>query len=88
MGQKNVNFVIVAVMINMEKKFIKFLAENKTYRQYMYNLAYVPGNSWTWADYRDTTEESDWILSAFVFEDSPEGYDFWEELAIKWHKLL
>ena len=88
MGQKNVNFVIVPVRLKMENKFIDFLVENKAYRQYMHNLAYVPGNSWGWEVYRDTTEESDWVLSAFEFDESPEGNDFWWELAKKWHSLL
>lgn len=72
----------------MENKFIKFLAKNKAYRQFMHNLAYVPGNSWTWAEFRDNNEEEDWILSAFIWEESQEGYDFWEKLAIKWHHML
>ena len=72
----------------MEDKFINFLAKNKAYRQFMHNLAYVGGNSWSWQDYRDTTEEIYWLLSAFIFDDSPEGYSFWWEMAIKWDNLI
>jgi hypothetical protein len=54
----------------------------------MHNLAYVPGNSWTWADYMDTTEEKDWLLSAFEFEKTKEGNEFWWQLSIKWNNLL
>jgi len=41
-----------------------------------------------WNDYRDCTEEEDWVLCAFEFEQSEEGHKFWMNLAVEWHKLL
>lgn len=72
----------------MEAKFIKFLTNNNVYRQFMHNLAYVRKGKMGWNEYRDTTEEQDWILCAFEFDQSKEGHDFWFDLAVKWHKLL
>lgn len=72
----------------MDQKFIKFLTKNKAYRQFMHNLAYVKEGKMCWDEYRDTTEEKDWLLAAFEFYQSKEGHDFWFDLAVKWHKLL
>ena len=72
----------------MEEKFIAFLTKNKCYRQFMHNLGYVRKCKMGWNGYRDCTEEVDWLLCAFEFDQSPEGYKFWYSLAVKWHKSI
>lgn len=59
------------------KLFIKFLKVNKCYKQFFENnkLDYLP-------HYRS------FIISSFSWSNTKEGHDFWENLHLKWIKVV
>jgi hypothetical protein len=72
---------------SLEKRFIKFLTKNNAYRQFMHNLAYVEDGKMCWDEYKECTNEEDWILGAFDFSKTKEGSFFWYTLTTAWKKI-
>jgi hypothetical protein len=71
-----------------EKQFIDFLTDRKAYRQYMYNLAYDENGRYSFFHFTYITHPEDWILAAFVWAKSKEGYEFWRAINDEWEKFL
>lgn len=78
-------------MYSKEKPdYIKFLKDNDILEKFKYNLNNLSGTSLT--DYIKTfyekeglaTVELNFITSAFMFDKTPEGVDFWGEIYNKW----
>ncbi len=59
--------------------FVRFLKENNAYLKYMTNAGYL------------TDEEidiNDSYFEAFVWDNTPEGYDYWDDLDTDWFDLI
>ena len=59
--------------------FIEFLKENNAFMNYMRNAGYVSDEE---IDIHDS------YLEAFSWEDSPEGFDYWNDLDTDWFDLI
>lgn len=82
----------------MKKKFINFLKENYIYEAYCENLIYACGNG-----KREKTESQknaiieeffrktisrNYILSAFEWRSTVQGFNYWREKNEKWLQCL
>jgi hypothetical protein len=72
----------------MKEDFIAFLVKNKAYRQFMHNLAYCEKGMYSWDKYSYETPAEEWIVTAFFFNDSKEGHDFWMHLHYEWQRII
>ena len=72
----------------MKDRFIEFLAENKAYRQFMHNLAYVERGAFSWDDYAYEVPAEDWVCDAFFWDQGKESFKFWLALHEKWQKII
>ena len=72
----------------MKEKFIQFLVENDAYEQYMQNFLNFgrskPFDEW----FEQLENKMDGICSCFMWQDTPEGHEFWENLNRKWIKFV
>ena len=65
------------------KIFANFLLINNAFNKYFENVYYSP---WCQGITRKLYKyEEYWILKAFEWERTPQGYSFWEKLNRKWH---
>ena len=63
--------------------FFNWLKKQGIYEQYKHNRHEVnttPGSFYS----RSTLYPNAYILNAFSWEVSPQGYDFWQALHVKW----
>jgi len=68
------------------KNFVEFLKDNNIYDQFIYNLKNY--NSISLDDYCYKIYITSYILDAFSWKHTKEGYDFWDEMSDKWIKYL
>ena len=73
----------------MDKELITFLKKNRAYSKFMRNLTYK-----TIQDLNDAVvlaeEKGQYgnpIVAAFVWEDTPEGWEYWNDIEAKWNEL-
>jgi len=71
-------------MKNLKEEFDKFLKKHRIYRKYYRNSDFTV--SWIVNNVIKWNEEDRLISSTFVWESSPEGYDFWSHISDLWKK--
>lgn len=71
--------------MKLKMKFYKFLNDNDALNEYLDNIKRVNGIPIS-LEYivKESVNGSDLISSAFTWSNSPEGYEYWRELDIKW----
>ena len=71
-------------MISRKKLFIHFLKQNNAYEQFMFNLNSRKGYFFTPKKFFNYTFDEDFVSNAFNWDDSLQGYGYWDELEDKW----
>ena len=75
----------------MKEKLINFLKQKSIYDQFMINVeneATVAEMRNYWEFVNDHLNPEDIINTSFLFENTPEGEEFWKEVEKKWTKYL
>lgn len=71
----------------MEGVFIDFLKRFNAYDEFVMNLE-VQEEFSSLEQFFHNSEVCDWIDDAFWWEDTPEGYEYWEGLDNFWYDIL
>lgn len=71
----------------MEETFINFLKISKAYDEFINNLE-VQEEFSSLEELCNNSEPCDWIDDAFWWQDTPEGYEYWEYLDNLWYNTL
>lgn len=66
--------------------FVRFIDSEGLFPNYVSYLHGRHGKSVP--DFLYRTDPANYISGAFVFADTPEGYDFWLDLFNRWNKIL
>lgn len=76
-----------------KQRFIHFLKQNNVYEQYMFNFNNIDGINFR-KKYRKEyasiksfflfSKKKYYVYNAFLWESTKEGYNFWNNLQIKW----
>jgi hypothetical protein len=69
----------------LNKKFVKFLKDNNAYDKFITNLNIVNKPIEIFCD--DSKKKS-YINRSFIWFQTKEGFDFWENLNVKWIQFL
>ena len=67
--------------------FLRFLKDNNIYYDFLYNFN-EQNPPLIWYEFLHKTHVRDYIIRAFCWEDTLEGYYFWNSYYTKWLKLL
>lgn len=70
----------------MEKLFVNFLKEHGAYEQYIANA--MTDHEETIAGIMDRNIAEHWIDCAFYWENSQEGFDYWNVLDEEWQEVI
>lgn len=70
----------------LRKRFIEFLKEERCYDKFIAN--YTKGPSVSLRRYLKNTVPSQYIYSAFYWDTTPEGIEYWLGVQKKWVGLL
>ena len=77
--------------IDYRRLFFKFLKENNLYDKWVYNIKTQHSSIFKYQFFWKNKNKilfsgncSSAINSAFCWDDTNEGYDFWERLEVKW----
>ena len=71
----------------INKLFIKFLHQNNVYLPFMYNFISTPISEQNTYHSKKCDAES-YMLKAFTWSPTHQGYNFWSELNKKWKKIV
>ena len=72
----------------MKKIFKDFLKSHKAYSSYIIQLACNDNRPKTFDEFVNTINHNELVTMAFVWDFSPQGDDFWHEIALLWAKRL
>jgi len=73
----------------MKDEFIKFLKSKRIFSKFERNLK--SDRDITFDEYSDSKSEEggiDLLISAFYWDQTPENYDFWDEIDEDWRKIV
>ena len=68
------------------KIFANFLLINNAFNKYFVNVYFSPW--WQGTTAKLYGYEKYWLIKAFEWNRTPQGYDFWKKLNSKWHVYL
>lgn len=74
---------------NIKKQFFRFLKEHGALTSYIYELTFKKTiRTASMGCFIDSRKPSQWIISAFRWDRTQKGVDFWADLSIEWNILL
>jgi hypothetical protein len=68
------------------EKFIKFLEDNNDYDKFIYNFKYQ--KRYNIETFCDIIKQSEYIMDAFIWDETKQGDSYWLKLNYKWKELL
>lgn len=68
------------------RSFLKFLIRRDIYQNYVHNVTRMENNYWR-ANHFPIESPRSFIDDAFLWEASPEGHKFWEDICNDWMQL-
>ena len=71
-------------MISIKQHFIKFLKDNNAYETFMFYLNSRKGYFLTPKKFFNNTFYEDFVSNSFSWNDTLQGYNYWDELEDKW----
>ena len=82
-------------MNSTKQQFVKFLKDNNVYEQYMFNFKehrikrkeYVPQIYYTAKDFFLKCYYKDFLMHAFMWRYTSEGFLYWEDMNRKWKRI-
>ena len=74
-------------MQSKSKKFIHFLKQNNAYVRYVYNFG-KHNYKLSFDAFTRVYLQSQYINSAFVWDETKEGWSYWNNLSERWRNLI
>jgi len=70
------------------KRFSRWMKDQRAWDEYKYNAKMVNKNPRRIVDIERDCEPEEFLTSAFVWELTEEGHEFWSKLNMEWHNYM